>query len=528
MQLQVPAPPDIISGLSYSLFGIVAATAFAIAKLSQRSKLDAIPTVGSSTWLGSWWAGIRFLTNAADIIQEGYEKHKAAPFKVANLNRWMVIVSGRQFLEDICKCRDDELSALEATNDVNNTAVLAEMSCRDGILIQCYQQLLNGEHLVGPEMFRNPYHYPILRSQLTRNLGTLYPDIRDEVVTTFEEILDLKGNEWKSVPALDTVQEVVCRTSNRVFVGLPLCRNPDWVNLNVLFSDDLLKAAMTVALFPRILAPLVAQCLTGVAGGIRRAMKHLHPIIEEGQKYEKYGNRGANQPNNFLSWLMEEAEGSERNVKNLTLRVLFVNFGAIHANIFESQVLYDLAANPQYMQPLREEVESIVESEGWSKDALAKMRKIDSFLKESHRIEGIAFLTLFRRAMKDFTFSDGTVIPKGTFLAFAGQSTHLDSEFYENPDVFDPFRFSNTRAEDGEGLKRQFVSTDPEYLAFGHGKHACPGRFFAATYLKTMLAHIVVSYDIKLEDNIRPPSSYTDIAIMANPRAKVMFRKRAY
>ncbi|KAF9235151.1 cytochrome P450 [Melanogaster broomeanus] len=499
MQLQVPAPPDRVSGLFYSLIGLVTATAFIVAKFSKRSKLDAIPTVGCSTWLGSWWAGIRFLTNAADVIQEGYEKHKAAPFKVASLNRWMVVVSGRQLLEDICKSPDDELSALEATNDI-----------------------LNVQYSMGPEIFRNPYHIPIAGSKLTRNLGTLYPDIRDEVVTAFEEILDLKRNEWKSVPALDTVRKVVCRTANRAFVGLPLCRNPDWVNLNIQYTVDLFRAGIVIGLFPRMLAPLAARWLTGVARSIRGGMKHLHPIIEERQKYvEKHGNRGADRPN-VLSWLMEVAEGSERNTKSLTLRILHLQM-----QIF-AQALYNLAANPQYMQPLREEVESIVESEGWSKGALVKMRRIDSFLKESQRMEGNAVVTLPRRAMQDFTFSDGTVIPKGTLLAFATQPTHLDSELYDNPDVFDPFRFSNTRGEDGEGLKRQFVSLNPEYLAFGYGKHACPGRFFAATYLKTMLAHIVMSYDIQLEDSTRPQSSYTTIAIMANRHANVMFRRRNY
>ncbi|KAF9235152.1 cytochrome P450 [Melanogaster broomeanus] len=504
MRLQVPAPPDRFPGPSYILVGLVAATAFIIAKFSKRSKLDAIPTVGCSTWLGSWWAGIRFVTNAADVIQEGYEKHKAAPFKVANLHHWVVIVSGHQSLEDICKSHDDELSMLEGTEDI-----------------------LNVRYSVGPEIFRNPYHIPIIHSKLTRNIGTLYPDIRDEVVTAFEEILDLKCNDWKSVPAFDTVRGVVCRTANRVLVGLPLCRNPDWVNLTVLFTVNLVKAGFIIGLFPIILAPLAARWLTNVTRSVRRSMKHLRPIIEERQKYvKKYGNRAADRPNDLLSWLMEEAEGSEQNVKALTLRVLIVNFGAIHANIFES--LYNLAANPQYMKPLREEVESIVESEGWSKGALAKMRRIDSFLTESQRMEGNAILTLPRQAMKDFTFSDGTVIPKGTFLAFATQPTHLDSEHYANPDVFDPFRFSNTRDEDRGGLKRQFISTDPEYLAFGHGRHACPGRFFAATYLKTMLAHIVVSYDIKLADSTRPQSSRITIATMANRHAKVLFRRRAY
>ena len=29
--------------------------------------------------------------------------------------------------------------------------------------------------------------------------------------------------EWKSVPALDAIRQVVGRTSNRLFIGLPLC-----------------------------------------------------------------------------------------------------------------------------------------------------------------------------------------------------------------------------------------------------------------------------------------------------------------
>ena len=53
-----------------------------------------------------------------------------------------------------------------------------------------------------------------------------------------------------------------------------------------------------------------------------------------------------------------------------------------------TQALFRLAANPQYIEPLREEVEGIVEKYGWSKVAMSKMRKVDSFLKECHRIEG--------------------------------------------------------------------------------------------------------------------------------------------
>ena len=64
--------------------------------------------------------------------------------------------------------------------------------------------------------------------------------IKDEMAVAFDDILELKGNseqgfdvtalhspwersEWQSVPVLNATQKVVCRTSNRMFVGLPLC-----------------------------------------------------------------------------------------------------------------------------------------------------------------------------------------------------------------------------------------------------------------------------------------------------------------
>jgi len=83
-------------------------------------------------------------------------------------------------------------------------------------------------------------------------------------------------------------------------------------------------------------------------------------------------------------------------------------------------------------------------------------------------------VALARKALKDFKFSDGTFIPKGTLVAAASRSLHYDEHFYENPEVFEPFRFVHTCEEDGtgNGPKHQLVSTTTEYLAFGHGRHA--------------------------------------------------------
>ena len=45
---------------------------------------------------------------------------------------------------------------------------------------------------MGPELLHNTYHIEVIRSQLTRNLGNLYPEIRDEVAIAFDEVLDLE------------------------------------------------------------------------------------------------------------------------------------------------------------------------------------------------------------------------------------------------------------------------------------------------------------------------------------------------
>ncbi|KAK0214260.1 hypothetical protein EDD85DRAFT_959990 [Armillaria nabsnona] len=60
-------------------------------------------------------------------------------------------------------------------------------------------------------------------------------------------------------------------------------------------------------------------------------------------------------------------------------------------------------------------------------------------------------------------------------------------ESYEDPLELKPWRFSDKRKEDGEGIRHQMVTTSLDYLLFGGGRPACPGRFFAVNELKALM-----------------------------------------
>jgi len=55
-----------------------------------------------------------------------------------------------------------------------------------------------------------------------------------------------------------------------------------------------------------------------------------------------------------------------------------------------AHALYHLAAAPEHAAILREEVDAIVQEEGWTKAAIDRMIKVDSFLRESQRLNGLA------------------------------------------------------------------------------------------------------------------------------------------
>jgi hypothetical protein len=153
-------------------------------------------------------------------------------------------------------------------------------------------------------------------------------------------------------------------------------------------------------------------------------------------------------------------------------------------------------------------------------------------------------VTVNRIAMRPFTFSNGFTVPAGTLIAAPSGVIHKDGEIYPNPDEFDGFRFVKLRELNEDAVARyQAFSTSTDHLTFGYGRHTwcaffclsppqslifavSPGRAFAVNEIKLLLAHVVVTYDIKFEEGKQTPR-YLCIGSGRFPgNTNAMFRKR--
>jgi len=158
------------------------------------------------------------------------------------------------------------------------------------------------------------------------------------------------------------------------------------------------------------------------------------------------------------------------------------------------------------------------------------MHKLDSFVRETQRIDTMGLVAMPRLALRPFTFSNGVIIPAGTLIAVPSSAIHMDEEIYSNPERFDGLRFSKlsgcNRNGDVTMTGHSAVSISPKHLAFGLGRHACPGRFFAVNEVKALLARIILTYDVKFEEGKGVPHEYR-LGTFRFPRnTDVLFRKR--
>ncbi|CAZ80769.1 unnamed protein product [Tuber melanosporum] len=474
---------------------------------SLRVNVDA---VGDSPGpFGGWRAMFKYFDHGSDWITEGYKKysHTGKTFKVPTIARYIVFPTSPKLLEEMMAEPEHILSFDEALTE--KVAV---------------------EWTLHPSIKYDTYHLKLIRTKLTQRLSIVLPEVMDELTLAWEESTNI-GKEWTKVRVWDVMLQIVARTINRMFVGVPLCRDQEYLDNVIQYTVKVVKAGAILDILPRIFRAPLTNLIMQKSHHYAMMRKHVgHIFSERKEKMRELGSEWKDRPDDLIQWILDLAgDGKASSEEELIFRLLFMNFASIHTTTSTLvHALYDIAANPELQPPLHAEITGALSKSGMSKQSLTKMKKLDSVIRESQRLNTITTITMMRKALVPYTFSDGTHLPVGTWVAAPATAIHLSASI-PNPTVFDGFRWERMGAEDqasGKVGKHAAVTTSFEQLAFGHGKHACPGRFFATNELKILLSHVIERFEFRCLEGKRPKSRFFGVACLADPNGVVEFRMR--
>ena len=193
--------------------------------------------------------------------------------------------------------------------------------------------------------------------------------------------------------------------------------------------------------------------------------------------------------------------------------------------------LYDLLSYPSHLAPIRKEIQEVIQSDGalitWGKSSFAKLKHLDSFMRESQRHNPPSLLSMHRVMLASHTMSDGTTLPRGAHVSVPVNAIQNDPATTPDPNIFDGDRYYRLRQAEGQGHLHQFSTTGERVLNFGHGMYACPGRFFASLEIKIILVRLIMDFEFKFkEGESRPENLRAHEFIFPNPEAELLVRAR--
>jgi hypothetical protein len=233
----------------------------------------------------------------------------------------------------------------------------------------------------------------LVRTRLTQNLVELVPQLKGElesyIATEFPPCED-----WTSVKWQPFALRGIARLSGRAFVGPSLNRDEQWMEVTINFAIDVFMSVIKLQLFPEWARP-VAQYLVSDLRKIRRdintAKYLLKPLLQERIRDMEISSFH-DPPNDLMQWLIEALPEEEKSdVQTHAELQLILAAASIHTtNNLLFECMADLASHPELQAELREEAYQILEVEGgWArKESMAKLKKLDSFMREVQRLRG--------------------------------------------------------------------------------------------------------------------------------------------
>jgi cytochrome P450 len=322
-------------------------------------------------------------------------------------------------------------------------------------VMDLYERVLGKYTLIGTDARAHGFVNSI-RTDLNKHLVHTLDPLASEARYATEKCIG-KFEDWTPIHLYPQALRMVSLLSGRVFVGEPLCRKEEWIAASIQTTVDTFTGAYILWRVHWLLRPMTAFFLPQVRNIHRQnkqVAKLLEPLIEA--RLSQMDDPSFKRPVDMLQFFLENLPNKDAQYQARLHTA--INVAAIHTtSMLLTHVLYDLAAYPHHIQPLREEARVALQSSGGvvDKNYLSKLKKLDSFMRESQRFNPPLVVSLTRKVLQDTRLSDGVVLPKGSFIACDSWTATRDAELWEDPERFDGFRFERLRTIPGNEAKYQ-------------------------------------------------------------------------
>ncbi|CAI6098853.1 unnamed protein product [Clonostachys chloroleuca] len=471
-----------------------------------RKRLGNIPVVGDASYL---WRRLRWTETDASfqkVFQKGYDtfSKKAKPFAFWGQNEDFVIILPPGSCEDVKNVGPEKLSFLQAVEDSYH--------------FNLHTNILGRSHV------------DAVRQSVNKNMNQLHEIVlaANEPFAAFLTIWHLVnivsasylvGPEFSDNAEYLQAIEYYCITVPAFIYGYfwvpaPL-RRLYWYLSPQGFKIRACKAKLKAFVAPKIRQVIGTWQEKGQASGSYTLL---------GAMLELKAQRGQIKQDPKA---MTKAE-LERQIDIFSDEMIFTGFdSAGPVACMVTQLVFEAMRDKDLTKALRDEIEAALEANNgeWNTQVLTSVPKLDSFTRESLRVNGPTLLSVSRTVMEPMELKSGLRLKRGNIISNASWLIHNDEDHYKKAHEFDPYRFYDEKTNK---VTTKVTTASSSFLGYGYGAQMCPGRHLGIRMSQILFAKLLMQYDGEFENAKagKPPNIVTSGQVLPPYHTKVIMKHR--
>jgi len=309
------------------------------------------------------------------------------------------------------------------------------------------------------------------------------PQALESYIDQMNPVINSSIQQWENIADFrfyDAIKQLTLDVAAVVFIGINLGKDSEKVNQAFI---DTVAATLAVVRFP----------VPGLS--LWKGIKGREFLISYfgGMIAEKRISEGQDMLSHFCK--SKNEEGEYYSDADIVDHMIFLMMAAHDTTTSAlSTMVLALAEHPEWQDKVREEclaLHKACDNEHLAFSDLDKLEKTAWVFKEALRLY-TPVTRIARRSIKSFEF-EGHTIPANTLVGISPTFTHYMPEIWNNPEAFEPDRFSPQRAED---KKHNFA-----WVPFSKGAHMCIGLHFAYMQVKAVMYQFIRQYEFSLPEN---------------------------